>query len=476
MKGNYIMKKDIKTTLDKVAGYEEEKEEITKIIKLLNNYEKYEKMGIDIPKGLILQGPAGTGKTLMAKAIAGECNIPFFYFQALDGVEKSLLDNLSEVFNEAYKHIPSIVYIDEIDKIVTNEDYASDTSRAVVQYLLTQLDGAQSKRGLMVIASTNCYRDIPKALLRSGRMDKKILIDRPTLSSRIKIIKQYINSYPIFSKLDINTLAVKIDGMTGADIKTLINNTLIEYIDDKEFVQVNDFQKIINNMRFETIGKRWNYTKVLNKVLIHEVGHSLIDYYFKGKASAITGTQYGSILGFTDDIEYEIELEEEDDFEDLVVKAEEAEVSKINVDKKSIIEDCIKCLGGMVSEKIYYGFYDTGCGSDLNSFETYLRSLLNYGYINFKYRQNSEYNITNHQIDIINKYRDKFFKKCYKKTYRILKSYKYLGLYIVKKTIENNNCLSQVQINNVIKEYYSNKKELDRLCEKFYKTKILENK
>lgn len=468
-----MKKKEVKTTLDKVAGYEEEKEEITKIIRLLNNYKKYEKMGIDIPKGLILQGPAGTGKTLMAKAIAGECNIPFFYFQALDGVEKSLLDNLSEVFEEAYKNIPSIVYIDEIDKIVTNSNYSSDTSRAVVQYLLTQLDGAQSKKGVMVIASTNSYREIPPALLRSGRMDKKILIDKPSLSSRIKIIKQYINGYTIFSKLDINTLAIKLEGMTGADIKTLVNNALIEYIDDKEFVEVDDFQKIINNMKFETIGKRWNHTKILNKVLLHEIGHSLIDYYYHGKASAITGTQYGSVLGFTDDIEYD--FDDEDEFEDLIT-AEETEISKKNTDKKSLIEDCIKCLGGMTAEKLYYGFYDTGCGSDLSCFEKSLRLLFNYGYINFKYRENFEYRDIDYDVKIRNKYRNRFFKKCYRKTYRILKSYKYLGIYIIKKAIENNNCLSQAQINNTIKDYYNNKKILDIECKKFYKTKILEKK
>ena len=466
------MIEEIKTTLDKVAGYEEEKEEITKIIRLLNNYQKYEKMGIDIPKGLILQGPAGTGKTLMAKAIAGECNIPFFYFQALDGVEKSLLDNLSEVFNEAYKHIPSIVYIDEIDKIVTNSNYASDTSRAVVQYLLTQLDGAQSKKGVMVIASTNCYRDIPSALLRSGRMDKKILIDRPSLDSRVKIIKQYINGFSIFSKLDVNTLAIKLEGMTGADIKTLVNNTLIEYVDNKEFIQVDDFQKIINTMKFETIGKRWNYTKVLNKVLLHEVGHSLIDYYYNKKASAITGTQYGRILGFTEETEYEFD----DDFENILEEASQEEELKKNRTKKIFLEDCMKSLGGMAAEKLYYGYYDTGCESDLDSFERSLSFLFDFAYFGIKYKVNTMYRVTDHSIDIKNRYRDRFFKKCYRKVYKILKSYKYLGIYIVKKAIENNNCLSQAQINSVIKEYYNNKKAIIKECKKFYKLKILENR
>lgn len=452
-----MKKKDIKTTLDTIAGYEEEKEEITKIIRLLNNYEKYEKIGIDIPKGLILQGPAGTGKTLMAKAIAGECNIPFFYFQALDGVEKSLLDNLSKVFEEAYKNIPSIVYIDEIDKIVTNSDYNSDTSRAVLQYLLTQLDGAQSKKGVMVIASTNCYRNIPKALVRSGRMDKKILVDYPNLPSRIKIIKYYIQDKKIFSKLDVNNLAVKLNGMTGADIKTLVNNALIEYVDSKEYVLLDDFQKLIYEMNFETIGKNWNKGNTVTKMVYHEVGHALMGYYLDGKAGAITGVKYGDIQGFTESRLEELILDFDDDG---ISEAADKEEGQGNQTKKELLNSCIKCLGGIAAESIYYKEYDTGCMSDLSAFEKNIKRMSFCNFLGPKYNA-GDVVWTDTTVDDFKKIRNRYYKKCLRIAKKIMRKYKLLGKYLTDEALNNNNCLSQELINKKIDYYMLHRKEID---------------
>lgn len=287
-----------KVTLDSIAGYNEEKEELKKIINLIKNYDRYKEMGIQVPRGIILQGPPGCGKTLMANVIANECEVPFFQFSAGDDGEK-VLKELKKVYAEAERQTPSIVYLDELIELVTNRRFASDTSRACLQFLLTKLDGSQKGMGVMTIASTNMYDDLPPSLLRSGRMDKKLKIDLPDAESREKILKFYTNKFALFDKLNLKILAIKLNGMSGADIKTLVNNALIEYIDQKEFVDVDDFTKLVNEMNFETVGKRWKSIKNLKRTLAHEVGHSLVGWVLEGNHGSISALKYGETAGFT---------------------------------------------------------------------------------------------------------------------------------------------------------------------------------
>ena len=451
-------KKKPKVSLDIIAGYEEEKQELVKIINLIKNYDKYQALGVQVPRGIVLQGPPGCGKTLMASVIASECGAPFFQFHSGDDGTK-ILRELKKVYKEAEKETPSIVYIDEIGEIVTNRRFSSDVSRACLQFLLTKLDGMQKGVGVMTIASTNRYDELPDALLRSGRMDKKLKIDPPNAISREAILKYYTNKYPLFNKLDLKILALKLNGMTGADIKTLVNNALIEYIDAKEFVEVDDFTKLVNEMNFETIGKKWNNVRNLKKILAHEVGHSLVGWVLERNHGSITALKYGNTAGFTSFTKEEIEIDPYDNEElDYILN------------KKSAFNQFCVGLGGMASELVYYGIYDSGVSGDTSFLRDLHKDLTACGvfgskYMTYRWAEDSEklkYEIEKHFLKIMN--------KALKKSMKIIKKYKYLGRYMIDLAVESNDSLSSKQIEAAIIFYKEHKKEIIQK----YKTTPLE--
>ena len=440
------LKEEKKIKLDDIAGYEEEKAEIRKIIKLLNNYNKYSEQGIYIPRGLILQGPPGCGKTLLAKAIAGECDIPYFSYQP-SGTVDDVLSGLKEVFDNAHKEVPSIVYLDEINEIVTTRRFNSDSARRVLQYILTELDGFKTYPGVMVIASTNCYEDLPNSLLRSGRMDKKLKIDLPDLTSREAIIKYYIKDYPIFTELNVRGLAVKLKGMSCSDIKTLVNNALIEYIDEQDSVDVDDFAKLINDMNFETIGKRWKNRNVVTKVIAHEVGHSIVSGILRGDFGSISAIKYDGVAGFTS-------------FGDDLYEPEEEEIREIWGKDELLNEICVS-LGGMAGELIYYGSYDTGVFGDLSHCKDVFEYGTDAGIFGFKtlsqfWREEREGWKTHYEH-----LRNKIFKQQLNRAKRIIRQNKYLGRYLIDLTLENSDVLTDKQLTMALNFYNEHKAELD---------------
>lgn len=430
--------------LDIIKGYNEEKKAVKNIINLLNNYDKYEKQGVNIPRGLIFQGPPGTGKTLFAKAIAGECHYKF-YNAFTSELNEHPLDTLKKVFNEAEKNseknnTPSLIYIDELDKLayMNKRGELDPDARDAVRFLLQKLDETKFRNKILIIASTNNYRMIPEALLRSGRFDKKILIDIPDQDSREEILKLYINNHPLFKNINVTALAMKTNGMSGADLKTLINNTLLEYITVKDQIEIDDFIKIINEMNFETIGKKWNNDENALEVLAHEVGHALVAYVLCGNFGTVSALRYGYTAGSTDisdDYLY-------DDDEELPDCSEERMKNA-----KDTINDIIVTLGGKAGEKVYLNQESTGILSDLNTISRELELLFDNCVYGFKPCRSWYHDgVEDRYFRYCRSKSLRLVKKYYKKALNIVKKNKVLGLYLIDEIHKNNDVLSNAEL------------------------------
>ena len=441
-----------KITLNNILGYEDEKESVKKIITLLTNYEKYSKQGVSIPRGLIFQGPPGTGKTLFAKAIAGECGYKFFTALKEDEDEEDALITLKSIFREAETYSkknnsPCLIYIDELDKITylsNNEELYDSDAREATRFLLQKLDETKLKNKILIIASTNNYNRIPQALLRSGRFDKKILIDIPDFESRKEILKYYINDHPLFRDIDVRKLALKTSGMSGADIKTLINNTLVEYITIKDVLEEDDFIKVINEMHFETIGKKWNTSKKILKVLVHEVGHSVVSGVLTGNYGEISAIKYGDVGGSTNFYD--------DDLDDVDVERE-------NIDRASIINDIIVAFGGMASEKIILHELSTGVYGDFTQVGNALRFLFDSGHYGFKFSQDIVRGSEKTFI-IRKRLADRLCEKYFKQCCNIIRTNKELIYYLIEEVHKNNDVLSQECVQTRVNYFNEHKKEL----------------
>lgn len=428
------------TPFKNIIGYEEEKKEILNIITLLNNYEVYEKQGVHIPRGLIFQGPPGTGKTLFAKSIADECNYKFFTTYNFE-LEEDSLKNLKKIFSEAETYskknnVPALIYIDEIDKLFLLNRYGEledSESRDTVRFLLQKLDENKTKNRILIIASTNAYETIPEPLLRSGRFDKKFLIDLPDFESREKILEFYINKHPLFENINLKRLALKTDGMSGADIKTLINNTLLEYITTKDKLELDDFIKIINEMHFETIGKKWKSNKRALEVLAHEVGHSLVACALIGTCGTVSAIKYGDVAGATT-------------LDDLDLYDEDDQMS-IDLTYNDIINNIMISLGGKAGEEVFLKQLSVGLAGDFRAIKDYIWVLT--ANACFGFDKASSYRATGNDDKTsakYNKFTCKFISKLYKKVLRIVKKNKVLGLYLIDEVHKNNDVLSETEI------------------------------
>ena len=286
----------VKVTFKDVAGQAEAKTEVEEIVEFLKNPKRYTDLGGKIPKGALLVGPPGTGKTLLAKAVAGEANVPFFSMSGSDFVEMFVgvgASRVRDLFRQAKEKAPCIVFIDEIDAVGRargrNPNMGSNDEREnTLNQLLTEMDGFGSNSGVIILAATNRADILDKALLRAGRFDRQIYVDLPDLNERVEIFKVHLRNIKTAPDLDIDLLARQTPGFSGADIANVCNEAaLIAARHGKKFVSKQDFLDAVDRI----IGGLEKKTKITTEaerrsIALHEAGHASISWLLEiGRAS-----------------------------------------------------------------------------------------------------------------------------------------------------------------------------------------------
>ncbi|MEZ7498783.1 ATP-dependent zinc metalloprotease FtsH [Flavobacterium sp. Arc3] len=359
-------KTDVKTTFKDVAGLEGAKEEIQEIVEFLKNPEKYTNLGGKIPKGALLVGPPGTGKTLLAKAVAGEAQVPFFSLSGSDFVEMFVgvgASRVRDLFKQAKEKSPAIIFIDEIDAVgrargKSNMSGGNDERENTLNQLLTEMDGFGTNSNVIVLAATNRADVLDKALMRAGRFDRQIFVDLPDIRERAEIFKVHLAPLKKVEGLDTEFLAKQTPGFSGADIANVCNEAaLIAARYNKTAVDKQDFLDAVDRI----VGGLEKKNKIVTPgekkaIAIHEAGHATISWMLEHAAPLIKVTivPRGQSLGAA------WYLPEER----LIVRADQ------------MLDEMCATMGGRAAEKVTFGRISTGALSDLEKVTKQARAMV----------------------------------------------------------------------------------------------------
>jgi len=344
-----------KTTFADVAGVQEAKEELTEIVDFLKHPKKYRSMGAKIPKGVILVGQPGTGKTLLARAVAGEADVPFFSISGSEFVEMFVgvgASRVRDLFNKAKRNAPCIIFMDEIDAVGRHRGAGMggghDEREQTLNQILTEMDGFETGTSVIVIAATNRPDILDPALLRPGRFDRKVIVDMPDIEAREQILTVHARNKPLSKTVDLKKIAKGTPGFTGADLENLMNEAaILSAKTNKKKITENEIEKSVEKVVMGPERK----SKVLNKkekeiTAYHEVGHAVIGHLLPGcdPVHKISIISRGMALGVT------WFLPEEDK----------------HLSTKSKFEDELcSLLGGYTAEQTFFGEMTTGASNDL---------------------------------------------------------------------------------------------------------------
>ncbi|HKJ14707.1 MAG: ATP-dependent zinc metalloprotease FtsH [Desulfobulbaceae bacterium] len=367
-KAKIVAQTDLGVDFSSVAGQDEAKQELQEVIEFLKTPEKFTRLGAKIPKGILLVGPPGTGKTLMAKAVAGESGVPFFSISGSEFIEMFVglgAARVRDLFDQAGKTAPCIVFIDELDALgkargIGGISGGHDEREQTLNQLLTEMDGFETNKGVIILAATNRPEILDPALLRPGRFDRQILVDRPDLKERVAILKVHCKGVTIADSVDLDVIARRTPGFTGADLANLVNEaTLLAVRKGKDDVDNEEFEQAIDRI----VAGLEKKNRVMNDtekkfVAYHETGHALVAAFTataeKVHKISIVPRGIGS-LGFT------MQLPTEDRY--LMSKTELLE--KIDV-----------LLGGRGAEEMTFGEITTGAQNDLQKATNIARSMV----------------------------------------------------------------------------------------------------
>lgn len=361
------MQKETGVTFKDVAGQDEAKESLVEIVDFLHNPGKYTHIGAKLPKGALLVGPPGTGKTLLAKAVAGEAQVPFYSLSGSDFVEMFVgvgASRVRDLFKQAQENAPCIIFIDEVDAIGKSRDSrfggGNDEREQTLNQLLSEMDGFDSSKGLLVLAATNRPEILDPALLRPGRFDRRIIVERPDLKGRVEILKVHAKNVSLDETVDLDGIALATSGAVGSDLANMINEAAILAVKNgRKAVSQKD---LLEAVEVVLVGKE-KKDRILSQeerkiVSYHEVGHALVTALQKDSEPVQKITIVPRTMGA---LGYVMQVPEEEKY----------------LNTKSELEAMIvECLGGRAAEEIVFGNVTTGASNDIEKATKIVRAMI----------------------------------------------------------------------------------------------------
>ncbi len=361
------VQKETGVTFKDVAGEDEAKESLVEVVDFLHNPQKYSKIGAKLPKGALLVGPPGTGKTLLAKAVAGEAHVPFFSLTGSDFIELYVgvgASRVRDLFKEATKNAPCIVFIDEIDAIGRSRDSkyggGNEEREQTLNQLLSEMDGFDSSKGILILGATNRPEILDKALLRPGRFDRRIIVDKPDLKGRVEILKVHAKDVKMDETVDLDAIALATSGAVGSDLANMINEAAINAVKEgREFVSQKDLFAAVEQV---LVGKE-KKDRIMSKeerriVSYHEVGHALISALQKNSEPVQKITIVPRTMGA---LGYVMQVPEEEKY--LNTEAE-------------LRDMLVGLVGGRAAEEVVFDTVTTGAANDIEKATSIARNMI----------------------------------------------------------------------------------------------------
>ena len=358
--------KETGVTFADVAGQEEAKESLNEIVDFLHQPDKYNAIGAKLPKGALLVGPPGTGKTLLAKAVAGEANVPFYSLSGSDFVEMFVgvgASRVRDLFKQAVTNAPCIVFIDEIDAIGKSRDNqmgSNDEREQTLNQLLSEMDGFDSSKGVVILGATNRPEVLDKALLRPGRFDRRVIVEKPDLKGRKAILDVHVKNVKLSDDVDLDAVALGTSGCAGADIANIVNEAALRAVRlGRDKVNQSDFMEAIEVIIAGKEKKDRILTEKEKKIVAyHEVGHALATALQKNTMPVQKITIVPRTMG---SLGYTMQMPEEE---------------KYLMSKEEMIEQITTLLAGRAAEEVIFNTVTTGASNDIERATSMARAMV----------------------------------------------------------------------------------------------------
>lgn len=467
---------DNKITFKDVAGLKEEKEEVKELIDFLKSPKKFQKLGARIPKGVMLFGPPGTGKTLLAKAVAGEANVPFYFISGSDFVELFVgvgASRVRDMFQQAKRTAPCLIFIDEIDAVGRQRGSGigggHDEREQTLNQLLTEMDGFGSNEGIIIIAATNRPDVLDPALLRPGRFDRQITVSNPDKKAREEILSVHARNKTLAPTVTLKELAARTPGFSGADLENLLNEAaLLAVRRGKDKITISEIDEATDRVLMgpAKVSKKYNEDD-RRLVAYHEAGHAVIGIKLKNASEVqkVTIIPRGKAGGYN-----------------LMMPS----VEKFSSTKTDLLEQITGFLGGRVAEEVVFGEITTGAHNDFEQATKIARAMVTeYGMSDLGPIQlesdsgsvflgrdyNKPQHFSNEVANEIDMEMRKIINKCYKEATRVIKEERKL-LNLIAETLLEYETLTKEQIDYLVENGHMPSEEDEKNLEKLSITKL----